>query len=169
MLRVMGGALIRPLDNAGLRDLGGQIDWLGSQPEVDTLRIGVIGFCMGGGFALALACVNDHLKASAVFYGGNPRPLSAVAKACPIVGSYPAKDPFTRGGASKLERALTQYGVPHDIKIYPNAQHSFFNDRLPTYNAEAARDAWQRTLAFFHTHLDVVTDTQGEDRGPSQE
>jgi carboxymethylenebutenolidase len=169
MLRVMGGALIRPLDNAGLRDLGVAIDWLRGRPEVDTPRAGVIGFCMGGGFALALACVNDHLKASAVFYGGNPRPLSAVADACPIVGSYPGRDPFTRGGAVKLERALTGYGVPHDIKIYPNAQHAFFNDRLPTYSAEAARDAWERTLAFFHTHLDELPNTQGEDMNRSQE
>jgi carboxymethylenebutenolidase len=154
MVRIIGGALLRPLDNAGLRDLQVSIDWLQRQPDVDAARIGVIGFCLGGGFALALACVEDGLKSAAAFYGGNPRPLSAVAEACPIVGSYPANDPFTRGGAVKLEAALTRYGVPHDIKVYPGAQHSFFNDRLPTFNAEASRDAWERTLVFFRAHLD---------------
>jgi carboxymethylenebutenolidase len=153
MLRVMVGALLRPLGSSGLHTLRASIDWLQHQPEVDAARIGVIGFCMGGGFALALACVERDLTAAASFYGGNPRPISAMAEACPIVGSYPGKDPFTRGGAVKLEAALTRFGVSHDIKVYPGARHSFFNDRGRAYHAEAADDSWERTLAFFREHL----------------
>jgi carboxymethylenebutenolidase len=153
MVRVMGGLFLRPLHNSGLRSLRAAIAWLRRRPEVDAAHLGVIGFCMGGGYALALACVEDELKAAAPFYGTNPRPLSAVARACPIVGSYPGNDPFTRGGAVKLEAALERYGVPHDLKTYAGAQHSFFNDRGRAYNAEGARDAWERTLAFFRTHL----------------
>jgi carboxymethylenebutenolidase len=153
MLRVMGEALLRPLKSSGLRTLRTAVHYLERQPEVDGARIGVIGFCMGGGFALALACVEDDLGASASFYGGIPRPLSAVARACPIVGSYPGDDPFTRGGAVKLDAALTRFGVPHDIKNYPGARHSFFNDRGRAYHTEAAEDAWERTLAFFREHL----------------
>lgn len=153
MLRVMSEALLRPLNNSGLRALRAAVDWLQRRPEVDGTRIGVIGFCMGGGFALALACVEDDLRVAASFYGGNPRPLSAVAQACPIVGSYPGNDPFTRGGAVKLKAALTRYGVPHDIKIYPGAQHTFFNDRGRAYHAAAAQDSWARTLAFFSERL----------------
>jgi carboxymethylenebutenolidase len=153
MLRVMGEALLRPLQNAGLQTLRATVDYMQGRPEVDGSRIGVIGFCMGGGFALALACVEGDLQAAASFYGSNPRPLSAVARACPIVGSYPADDLFTRGGAVKLDAALTRYGVPHDIKIYPGARHSFFNDRGRSYHAVAAEDSWERTLAFFHEHL----------------
>ncbi len=155
MVRVMGEALLRPLHNGGLRALRDAIDWLCRRPEVDRARVGVIGFCMGGGFALALACVEDDLRAAASFYGSNPRPLSAIARACPIVGSYPGNDPFTRGGAVKLDAALTRYGIPHDIKIYPGARHSFFNDRGRAYHAAAAHDAWERTLAFFREHLTV--------------
>jgi carboxymethylenebutenolidase len=153
MLRVMGGIFLRPLHNSGLRTLRAAIDWLQRRPEVEAAHLGVIGFCMGGGYALALACVEDELKAAAPFYGRNPRPLSAVAEACPIVGSYPGKDPFTRGQAVKLEAALERYGIPHDLKTYPGAQHTFFNDRGRAYHAEAARDSWERTLAFFRKHL----------------
>jgi carboxymethylenebutenolidase len=86
----------------------------------------------------------------------NPRPLEAVTRACPVVGSYPEKD-FTANAARRLEPILERARVAHDIKIYPGARHSFFNNQGPTYHAEAARDAWQRTLAFFNTHLQHTT------------
>lgn len=153
MVRVMGGLLLRPLKNQALRDLRRSVDWLQAQPAVDRQRIGVAGFCMGGGYALALACVEGDLRAAAPFYGQNPRPLSAVARACPIVGSYPSDDRLTRGAAVKLDQALTRYEIPHDIRVYPGAQHSFFNDRLGAYHPEAAADAWQRLLSFFAEHV----------------
>ena len=152
LLRVMGGMLLSPLNNSGLRDLRTSIDWLGQRSEVDASRIGVIGFCMGGGYALALACVDSNVKAASAFYGMNPRPLSALDRACPIVGSYPEKD-FTRKAAVKLEGELTRHRIPHDIKIYPGARHSFFNEDGKAYDAGAATDAWRRTLAFFDEHL----------------
>jgi carboxymethylenebutenolidase len=152
LLRVMAGLMLRPLDNSGLRDLQESIAWLKQRPQIDSARIGVIGFCMGGGYALALACVDGDIKAAAPFYAMNPRPLSALAEACPIVGSYPEKD-FTKKGAERLGRALTDYAVTHDIKIYPGARHSFFNDQGKAYDAAAARDSWERTLRFFEEHL----------------
>jgi carboxymethylenebutenolidase len=152
MLRVMAGLMLRPLDNSGLRDLQEAIAWLKQRPQIDSSRIGVLGFCMGGGYALALACVDGDIRAAAPFYASNPRPLSALADACPVVGSYPEKD-FTKRAADKLERALTNYGVTHDIKIYPNARHSFFNDQGNAYDPAAARDSWERTLRFFEQHL----------------
>mgnify|MGYP002075361827 CR=1 FL=1 len=153
VLRVFAGLMARPLNNRGLGDLQRAVDWLQARPEVDAGHIGAVGFCMGGGYALGLACVDGDVRAASVFYGQAPRPLSTVARACPIVGSYPANDPMTRGDAVKLERALEQFGVPHDIVVYPGAQHSFFNDQGPTYQPEAAADSWRRTLAFFAQHL----------------
>jgi carboxymethylenebutenolidase len=70
-----------------------------------------------------------------------------------VVGSYPDPD-FTTEAGRKLDEVLDTYDISHDIKIYPGARHSFFNDQRPqSYNAEAAADAWQRTLAFFKQHI----------------
>jgi carboxymethylenebutenolidase len=107
---------------------------------------------MGGGFAIAWACTDDRLKAIAPYYGTNPRPLPAVARSCPVVGSYPERD-FTARSARKLEAELERHGVPHDVKIYPGALHSFFNDRGRTYDPAASEDSWRRTLAFFREHI----------------
>jgi carboxymethylenebutenolidase len=152
MARIFNGMLLRPLRNGVVRDLQAALDFLGSRPGVDAGRLGAIGFCMGGSYALQLACVAGDLKAASVFYGVNPRPLEAVARACPLVGSYPEKD-FTTGAGRKLDRALDGYGVPHDIKIYPGARHSFFNEGGRAYDPDAAADSWRRTLSFFGQHL----------------
>jgi carboxymethylenebutenolidase len=107
---------------------------------------------MGGGFAIAWACTDERLKAIAPFYGANPRPLDAVKRACPVVGSYPEKD-FTAGAGRALDHALETNGIARDIKIYSGARHSFFNDRGRAYNKPAAEDSWTRVLSFFGEHL----------------
>ena len=159
LLRVFHGMILRPLANGVVGDLQAAVRFLKQWPEVDSVRVGVIGFCMGGSYALQLASVADHstgseqsLRAASVFYGLNPRPLEAVARACPIVGSYPEKD-FTANAARQLEPFLEEHNIPHDIKIYPETRHSFFNETGPAYHAEAAADAWRRTLTFFDVHL----------------
>jgi carboxymethylenebutenolidase len=152
MARFMSQQVMRPLNNASLNHLKAALSYLAQQPGVDGERLGAIGFCMGGGFAIAWACNDDRLKAIAPFYASNPRPLSAVARACPVVGSYPDAD-FTTKHGKRLDIALDQYHTPHDIKIYPNSKHSFFNDKGSHYNAEAAADSWQRVLSFFKEHI----------------
>jgi carboxymethylenebutenolidase len=152
LMRIFHGLLIRPLKNGIVADLQSALDYLGAVPEVDRTRLGAIGFCMGGSYALQLACTVDGLRAASVFYGMNPRPLEAVSRACPIVGNYPERD-FSANAARQLEPMLERYHVPHDIKIYPGARHSFFNDQGSAYQDEAATDAWARTLEFFNTYL----------------
>lgn len=151
MARLMGG-LITGREPSAIPELVAALDYLMAQPEVDPERIGAIGFCMGGGFAIAWARRDERLRAIAPFYGTNPRPLEAVRRMCPVVGSYPGKD-FTARSGRKLDAQLARLGVERDMKIYPNARHSFFNDRGRAYNEPAATDAWQRTLAFFGDHV----------------
>jgi carboxymethylenebutenolidase len=152
MARFFSGMLLNSLSHGGIGDLKAALSYLGSRPEVDPTRVGAIGFCLGGSFAIAWACTEDRLKAIAPYYAMNPRPLAAVARSCPVVGSYPEKD-FTASAGRSLDAALARQGIVHDIKIYPAARHSFFNDHGANFDPAASDDAWQRTLAFFATHL----------------
>lgn len=152
MLQIMHGMLIRPLNNSMLSDLKSAMAVLQKQPNVDAHRIGVVGFCMGGTYALQLAITAKGMKAASVFYGMNPKPLESVAEACPIVGSYPDKD-FTTKAARELEASLTKNNIPHDIKIYDDTQHSFYSQQRTPFEVDASKDAWQRMLSFFEQHL----------------
>jgi carboxymethylenebutenolidase len=152
LMQLFHGLLVSPLKNAPLTDLQATLDHWRGVTGVDAARMGVVGFCMGGSYALQLAITDQELNAASVFYGQNPRPLEAVAQACPIVGSYPGRD-FTAKHARQLEEALTLADVPHDIKIYPDAGHSFFNDRGPAFRPQESADAWGRMLTFFEHYL----------------
>jgi len=152
MFRVMAGLLLNPLHNSGVHDLKAALTYLSEQPGVDASRLGAVGYCFGGSFAIAWACTDDRLKVIAPYYGMNPRPLKAVTRLCPVVGSYPGSD-FTAKQGQKLDVELDRYNVPHDIKIYPGAKHGFFNDTSRIYDESAAQDSWGRVLAFFEEHL----------------
>ncbi|MBA3943315.1 MAG: dienelactone hydrolase family protein [Herpetosiphonaceae bacterium] len=152
MVRIMTSQLLHPLDGPTITQLKAALTYLAARPEVDGQRLGAIGFCLGGGLAITWACTDKRLRAIAPYYAPNPRPLEAVTRACPVVGSYPGKD-FTTAAGRTLEATLERAGTPHDIKIYPGARHSFFNDTSRAYDAAAAADSWQRVLAFFQEHI----------------
>lgn len=152
MARMFVGGLVGNPDYYGVPALKAALGKLANHPEVDAHRIGAIGFCLGGSIVLTWACTEDRLGAIAPFYGAAPKPREAIRRSCPVVGSWPEKD-FTTKAAGILETELTAAGVPHDLKIYQGAKHSFFNDQWRNYQPEAAADSWQRVLAFFDQHL----------------
>ena len=137
--------------------------WLAGR-ENCTGKTGVIGFCMGGGFALLCAPRGEY-SAAAVNYGDVPAEAQAMlAGSCPVIANYGGRDPMGAAHPERLDAALTALGVPHDVKIYPEAGHSFMSPKPAPmapltslarlkYDKEAAEDAWQRIFAFFGTYL----------------
>ena len=152
MARFMAGMLRGSVERYGIADLKAALSYMSALGEVDPNRVGAIGFCMGGSFAVAWACSDDRLRAIAPYYASNPRPLEAVGRICPVVGSYPEKD-FTAGAGRALDAELTRRDIPHDIKVYPGTRHSFFREGGGAYDKGAADDSWKRVMRFFETHL----------------
>lgn len=159
MARIFLGAMRGNLDYYGVPALKAALGRLAGHPAVDAARVGAVGFCLGGSIVLTWACTDSRLTAIAPFYGAAPRPRQAIRRLCPVVGSWPGKDITTRA-AGVLETELTAAGIPHDLKVYPRARHSFFNDQLRVYHPAAAADSWQRVLAFFAEHV------RGNSAGP---
>jgi len=116
-------------------------------------KVGVVGFCYGGGVANYLATRLPNLAAAVPFYGNQP-PADDVARIkAPLLIHYAEKDERINAGWPAYEKALKAAGVRYEAWIYPGVQHGFNNDTTPRYDEVAARQAWQRTISFFNTHL----------------
>jgi carboxymethylenebutenolidase len=154
-LRAQSGPAFETLD-AARSFLAGRADCTG--------HTGVIGFCMGGGFAL-LCATRDGFSVAAINYGEVPKDAeAALAGACPVVGSFGARDLMGTSHPERLRHALTVLQIPHDVEVYPGSGHRFMSPssgvggamakltRMSYQPADAA-SAWQRIYAFFGKHL----------------
>ncbi len=144
-----------PEDRA-MADLKAAVDYLAARPDVDPNRIGVIGWCMGGGYALKLATADRRLRATAVNYGSVITDTDAITRInSQILGSFGGEDRgIPTDDVKKFAASLTQYGKLADIKIYDGAGHAFMNpNNKEGYDAAAAQDAWTRIDGFFERLL----------------
>lgn len=150
------GRLMESLSSqAVLLDLNAAAEYLQQQPFVDPQCIGVVGFCMGGTFALMMATHNSTMKASVPFYGKVPPIETLNYLVCPVLYHYGAKDGWvTKQEVDRLKEGLAKFGKTGEVHIYPDAGHAFFNDTRPdAFHADDAKRAWERTLQFLRQHL----------------
>lgn len=151
-----------------LRAIQEGIDALAAHAAVAHRRVGIVGFCMGGQYALLAACTCRGLSACAPFYGmvryepgldpsRKPRqPLDAIADlSCPLLGLYGEADALIPvADVEELKRRLARTRHAHEVHLYPGAGHAFLNDTRPeAYRPEAAADAWKRLVPFLKREL----------------
>ena len=148
-----GGALFGQVDRAKMtEDFAAAANWLKSRPDC-TGRLGVVGFCFGGGIANTLAVRMPDLAAAVPFYGAAPAEADVAKIKAAILVHHGELDTRLAGSWPAYDAALKANNVPHEGYIYPKANHGFHNDTTPRYDEAAAKLAWQRTLDWFNKYL----------------
>ena len=142
-------------DTEVVADLAGAIAWLEKQPSVRADRIAITGFCMGGRISYLAACeLPDKIRAAVPFYGGGIPVDKTVKLRCPVLAFFGEKDAFIPlESVEALKAEAKKNGKQVEVVVYPGADHGFFCNERASYQAAAAKDAWERLKKFFATHL----------------
>ena len=133
-------------------DMVAAANYLKTRPDA-TGRLGVVGFCWGGGVAHTLATKMPDLSAAVPFYGGAPPPADAAKVKTALLVHLAEDDPRVNEPFAAYEPALKEAGVNYEVHRYLGTVHGFNNDTTPRYDEKAAKLAWERTVAFFNKHL----------------
>ena len=170
------GAWMRELsDPQVLSDIEASVAWLAARPACSGRGIGVVGFCMGGTYALLAGCKVPGVGAAVPYYGllshqhgllhddagldsakKPEEPLAAAPRLqCPLLGFFGGRDDYVPlADVKELEARLAESGKPSEIVVYPEAGHAFLNDTRPdAYREAEAAEAWTRTVAFLGAEL----------------
>jgi carboxymethylenebutenolidase len=147
-------AMFRELDRVKLmEDFRASAMWLKSRPD-STGKVGAVGFCFGGGVVNWLAVhMGSDLAAGVPFYGSAPSAADTAKIKAPINAQYAELDHRITDGWPAFNAELKAAGVPHEGHVYKGANHGFHNDSTPRYDEAAAKQAWERTLAWFNKYL----------------
>jgi carboxymethylenebutenolidase len=129
--------------------------YLKTLPAVQAERVGMVGFCFGGGVTWQVAVKMPELRAAVPFYGPQPPVTDVPTIRAAVLAIYGEKDTRIDQGIPAIEEAMKKNGKTFEKMIYPNADHAFHNDTGTRYNPEAAADAWARTLAWLKRYLVV--------------
>jgi len=146
-------ALMRKLDSqATIKNYVAAVKYLKTHPQ-STGKVGCTGFCWGGGVTNQVAVNSPDLKAAVPFYGRQPSPEDVPKIKASMLLHYAGLDERINEGIPEFEEALKKASVDYKIFMYEGAAHAFFNDTGSRYHAEAAKLAWERTIAFFKQKL----------------
>ena len=136
------------------QDFVSAVGFLQGHPDA-TGKVGAVGFCYGGGVALRLAVTTPSLSAAVAFYGRHPAPQDASTIRAPLLLHHAGLDERVNATWPAFEEALRAAGHTYVNHGYANVNHGFHNDTTPRYDVTAAKLAWQRTVDFFASHLDL--------------
>jgi carboxymethylenebutenolidase len=149
-----GAELFGKVDNNKMReDFLASAKWLKDRPESNG-KLGTVGFCFGGGVVNQLAVrLGPDLAAAVPYYGTQPMAADVAKIKAPVLAQYGEADTRITSGWPAYDKELTEAKVPHEGYVYPGAQHGFHNDTTPRYDEAAAKQSWDRTLAWFNKYL----------------
>lgn len=150
-------------DPSIIRDIEGAIGFLKNHKQVDSGRLGIVGFCMGGRIVYLMSGASKDLKAAVMFYGSGtmlpfgegPTPFDRTSEiSCPIQGHFGAEDQNpSPANMRKLDAELTKFGKAHEFHTYAGAAHAFVNTGSSNYRPHAAAQSWPKAMEFFSRHL----------------
>ena len=127
--------------------------WLQTQPYVRPERVGMVGFCFGGGVTWRVAIGLTDVSAAVPFYGPHPDPAELESVQAVVLAIYAGRDTRINQSTPAIEAAMQQYGKVYQKMVYPETDHAFHNDTGSRYDPQAATDAWARTLAWFGQYV----------------